>query len=295
MRGQVSYIPNAAFKGCTSLTTVDIPESVTKIEEEAFNGCTALASATIGDGVITIGKTAFENCKGLTKVIIGSNVKSIGYRAFSNCVSLKEVVLPEYVTTLESVYPEVSETFRNCTALAKVTLGKRINSMGSSVFTGCTNLQQVVIMDGCSVINSKCFNGCNNIQTITNYCVELPTTAADAFSSYTAALYVPEASYSLYKATEPWSKFGTIATIEGGVPNPETKKVATPTIEYVDGKLLFNCETEGATCQYSVSCVDNTSGSGNELELTAALGQAVMCKGRRPHHVGSRLIIFRVL
>ena len=45
--------------------------------------------------------------------------------------------------------------------------------------------------------------------------------------------------------------------------------MAAPTIALEDGKLTFNCETEGAVCKYSVTCVDNKSGIGNELQLTS--------------------------
>ena len=172
-------------------------------------------------------------------------------------------------------YNDAAETFRNCTSLRKVTLGKRISSMGTGVFSGCTNLQQIIIKDGCSVIASECFNGCNDIQTITNYCVELPTTASDAFSSYTAALYVPEVSFNQYKTTEPWSKFGTIGTIEGGVPDPEPKKVSTPTITYQNGKLMFLCETEGAEFVSEITDTDIKQYGTAEIDLTVTYNISV--------------------
>jgi hypothetical protein len=262
-----SLIGKTCFNGCTNLEAINIPESVTIVDESAFKGCTNMKTAIIGDGVITIGMTAFENCEALESATLGRNLKTVGYRAFNGCTSLKEISIPDYVTTFADLYG-VGQQFYGCKNLAKVTLGKRITNMGSEAFASCTNIQQIIINDGCSNIASKCFNGCNAIQTITNYCVELPKTASDAFSSYTAALYVPEASLNLYKTTEPWSKFGTIGTIESGVPEPQNGKVATPTIAYNMGKIQFACETEGAEFVSEVKVDDAQKSNSAEITLT---------------------------
>ncbi len=66
---------------------------------------------------------------------------------------------------------------------------------------------------------------------------------ANTFSNYNIPLYVPEASASQYQSTSPWSNFSTIMTLSGE--EPETPQCATPTIAFRNGKLLFECETEG--------------------------------------------------
>ena len=74
-----------------------------------------------------------------------------------------------------------------------------------------------------------------------------------------ATLYVPESKAEYYKTTEPWSKFGKILTLSGDTPEGP-KKCATPSISYSDGQLQFSCETEGAKCNYTISCPDAASG-----------------------------------
>ena len=64
-------------------------------------------------------------------------------------------------------------------------------------------------------------------------------------------LHVPEASLNAYKTTSPWSGFGTITPMSGEIPVVE--KCATPTISYVDGKLTFDCETEGVEYVSSIT------------------------------------------
>ena len=64
----VSYIGRNAFQGCTSLTSVTIPNTVSMIEENAFQGCTSLTSVTIPNSVARIGTIAFCSCPSLTSV-----------------------------------------------------------------------------------------------------------------------------------------------------------------------------------------------------------------------------------
>ncbi len=84
-------IGSNAFEGCTKLTSLTIPDSVTSISERAFSGCTSLTSVTIGNNVTSIGSYAFYDCTGLTSVTIGNGVTSIGNYAFNYCYKLVEV------------------------------------------------------------------------------------------------------------------------------------------------------------------------------------------------------------
>lgn len=268
-----TLISNACFKDCVSLETIDIPESVTSVGNNAFSDCTSMTTATVGDGVFSIGASAFEGCTNLAEVTLGANVRTIGYRAFKDCKALKEIVLPDYVTTLgqRGTYYYEGENFMNCTSLRKVTLGKRISAMGTNVFSGCTGLLQVIIKDGLSVIGENCFNGCTNIQTITSYCEDLPATASNAFPTALygkTGLYVPEASYNLYKETAPWSNFLTIATIEGGVPLPDVEKCAEPEIFYENGQLRMTSATEGATFVTEITDTDIKTYTTDVIDLT---------------------------
>jgi len=77
-------IPNSAFRGCTSLTTVRIPDSVTRIGDWAFSGCSALTSINIPDGVTYIGASAFKSCVALKSITIPVSVTSIGSEAFGS-------------------------------------------------------------------------------------------------------------------------------------------------------------------------------------------------------------------
>ena len=87
----VTSIGGYAFQNCTGLTSITIPGSVTDTGYEAFNKCTGLTSVTIQNGVTRIGKGSFSDCKGLTSISIPNSVTSIGSWAFSYCQSLTDV------------------------------------------------------------------------------------------------------------------------------------------------------------------------------------------------------------
>ena len=81
----------SAFGGCSGLTSVIIPDSVTNIGDYAFRGCSGLTSVSIGNGVTSIGDYAFRGCSGLTSVSIGNSVTSFGYEAFKGCSELTSI------------------------------------------------------------------------------------------------------------------------------------------------------------------------------------------------------------
>lgn len=88
--GSVESIGYGAFFGCTGLTSIPIPDSVTSIGS-AFSGCTGLTSIIIPDGVTSIEHGAFYGCISLTSVTIPDSVTSIGEEAFSDCRSLTSI------------------------------------------------------------------------------------------------------------------------------------------------------------------------------------------------------------
>jgi hypothetical protein len=102
-----------SFHGCTNLTSVTIPDSVTQIgtglccgHSFAFYNCTSLTNVIIGNSVTNIGKTAFTLCTSLTRVTIPASVINIGSSAFYYCSSLTNVTFlgnpPELVWDFEA-------------------------------------------------------------------------------------------------------------------------------------------------------------------------------------------------
>ena len=123
-----------AFRDCTGLTSVNIPNSVTSIDV-AFCGCTGLTSVTIPNSVTSIGHHAFSDCTGLTSVTIPNSVTSIGGAAFYGCTGLTSVTIGNSVTSIGY------EAFRGCTGLTTVTIPNSVTSIGSSAFSGVLHIE----------------------------------------------------------------------------------------------------------------------------------------------------------
>ena len=73
-----------SFDGCSALTSLVVPESVTAIERYAFYDCENLLNVKIPEGLTEIGKSAFSGCKSLAAVSIPKSVTKIGFEAFYN-------------------------------------------------------------------------------------------------------------------------------------------------------------------------------------------------------------------
>ena len=137
-RGQpVTALGDEAFRDCSGLTSVTIPDSVTNIGDYAFNGCSGLTSVTIPDSVTSIGAGTFSGCSGLTRVTIPDSVKDIGAGAFSGCSGLTSVTIGNSVTSIGT------SAFSGCTGLTSVTIGNSVTSIGTSAFYNCNGLTEI--------------------------------------------------------------------------------------------------------------------------------------------------------
>lgn len=91
---QIEEIGNQTFKFC-SISTIQIPDSVTSIGASAFQNCSRLTSVEFSEGLESIGESAFANCSRLTSIKMPNSLRTIGASAFSACYDLKSVVLNE--------------------------------------------------------------------------------------------------------------------------------------------------------------------------------------------------------
>lgn len=202
----ITSIGAHAFRGCTSLTTVQIPESVTSIGQSAFYGCTKLSNITIPNKVTSIGTYIFYQCEALTSIVIPNNITSIGKYSFCKCTALTSITIPNSVTSigdyafdgsaLESIAIPNSVTsignyaFRNCSALSNVTIGSgvktignyafnqcklltsitipnNVTSIGTNMLQSCTALTSVSIGSGVTIVNTSLLQGCTSLTNVT--------------------------------------------------------------------------------------------------------------------------------
>ena len=166
----------AAFDGCSGLTSLTIPSSVTSIGEYAFNGCSGLTSLTIPSSVTSIGESAFYGCSGLTSLTIPSSVTSIGESAFYGCSGLTSFTIPSSVTSIGEL------AFFGCSGLTSFTIPSSVTSIGWGAFCGCSGLTSIYV-----------------------YTEKLPNMGSDVFDGCDAkkcTVYVPKGTYDDYWLSE---------------------------------------------------------------------------------------------
>ena len=162
-KGEPYVIGVNAFNGCTDITNITIPNSVTDIGDYAFEGCTGLTSIEIPESVVTIGNYAFSGCTALEGIEIPNSVTAIGNYAFDGCTGLTRIEIPNSVITIGE------RVFQNCSGLVNVAIGNSVTAIGNYAFSGCSGLTDIIIPNSVTTIGNKTFYGCNNLKTVINF------------------------------------------------------------------------------------------------------------------------------
>ncbi|MBO7134172.1 MAG: leucine-rich repeat protein, partial [Bacteroidales bacterium] len=193
----VTSIGENAFRGCSGLTSVNIPDIVTNIGYSAFDGCGSLTgSLIIPDLVTDIGNSAFSDCTGLTSLTLGNSVIYIGNSAFSGCSGLTSVTIPNSVNTI------FSEAFYGCDGLISVNYNGDIEgwcnisfdeygnpvSYAHNLYINNELLTNLIIPETITRINAYLFTGdtCITSLTIPNSITSIGKYAFDSCSALTS-------------------------------------------------------------------------------------------------------------
>ena len=196
--GQGYRIGDNAFYDCSSLTSVEIPNSVTSIGKFAFYGCSGLTSVVIPNSVTCIGSSAFYGCSRLTSVVIPNSVTSIGSSAFYGCENLKTVLngsdftftkgysnygyiayyanvvvnkydgrIGDFIFTKDNDTYYLWGCFGNETELVLPEDYKDSNyAIGTSAFEGRSELKSVVVPNSVTSIGYAAFYQCSGLTSI---------------------------------------------------------------------------------------------------------------------------------
>ena len=167
-------IGDGAFSRCSSLTSITIPDSVTKIGDGAFWECSPLTSITIPESVTSIGRLGFCGCSKLTSINIPKNVKEIGKKAFADCSNLSTITVDEENKYFKSVRNVLFT--KDGTKLIRYASAKKETSyiipgdvvvIGDSAFDACPHLDSITISNSVTMIGDYAFSCCSSLTTAT--------------------------------------------------------------------------------------------------------------------------------
>ena len=186
--GVVTMIGEYAFKECTSLKSIVIPESVTSIGVGAFYGCSNITAITLPEGVTSIGNSAFNRCENITSITIPESVEEIGTSAFTLTKKLakfegkyasedgrtlvKDNAIFAYAwasgdsyTIPEGVTSIADRAFYYCDGIKRISIPAYVTSIGNYAFHDCDGITEAYIDS--SVIGSYAFYSCDYLKDLT--------------------------------------------------------------------------------------------------------------------------------
>ncbi len=201
-----------------NITTITIPNSVTTIGENAFAYNYHLTSVTIPNSVTTIGESAFWRCHGLKTVSLGTGLTSISDYAFGDC-ALTSVTIPNNVETIGH------GAFRD-NLLTTVTIPNNVETIGDYAFYNCPI---TTLYLGFSVVSigDYAFSASNSyVSNVYCYAYLPPTIQENTFVNegggpygwhFRGTLHLLAASYNTnrYQSTDYWMRFLYFTTISG--------------------------------------------------------------------------------
>ena len=222
----VTSIGDFAFWGHSGLTSIRIPNSVTRIGR-VFCDCSSLTSINVDSGnstydsrnncnaiIETASNTLIAGCK---NTVIPNNVTSIGNYAFRNCSNLTSITIPDGVTSIGD------HAFEGCSGLTSITIPNSVTSIGVYAFYYCCGLTSIRIPNSVWRIGRSAYGECRGLTSVT---VEWknPPHGDDLLNGISSliyentTLYVPKGTKALYEADYfadlYWNKFVAIVEMD---------------------------------------------------------------------------------
>ena len=155
----VTELGKSAFEG-SNLVSIELPNTLTKINLYAFKNCAKLGSIAIPDSVTKILSNTFEGCSNLTNVVLSNGLSELGSYLFKNCTKLVSLTIPDNIIKFSI------GVFSGCSSLTSLTIPNSVTSIGAYLFYNCENLKSVTISNSVTSSPTQLFTNCKNLENI---------------------------------------------------------------------------------------------------------------------------------
>ena len=249
----VKYADKWVVECDANVTSAELKAGTRGIAKDAFKGCTSLESITIPDGVTYINWRAFYECTSLKSITIPDSVTNMSSNVFIGCTSLESVIIPDSLTRIREL------TFMDCKSLKSITIPKSITNIGNLAFSGCENLKSVIILNpDCEIyMNDETICNGSNEDSKPYY-----KGIIYGYADSTAQTYADEYNYKFLAIND----YGVLGDADGD--GKVTAKDAS--LMFSEFKRIYNSEPSTFTEQQMKRCDLNGDGKITAIDVSKA-------------------------
>ncbi len=244
----ITIIDESAFAGNSEVTSVNIPEGVTKISKSAFSGLPKLQGMVLPSTLTYIGESAFANCSSFTHVNIPASVTTIGDGAFAGCSGISSWQVDDGNPVYDSrdgcnaiIHTATNTLIAGC---QNSFIPSSVTTINKAAFWRIDNLTDIEIPSTVTSIGSSAFYGCNGLTHITiPNSISIINQQTFCFCANLQSIFIPETVDSIgYEAFAFCPKLTSI-TVANGNPVFDSRDGCNAIIRTANREIILGCKT----------------------------------------------------